>query len=72
MPGEDVDYLNSQLIEFEKCRIRSGKYEVALDKLKTAAVSQEASPWWKRGEVVIGGVAVSFAVGGIIGYLIAK
>lgn len=72
MKGDDVDFLNGKMVAFEQCQAKEAEYREALDKLKGQASIQEADPWWKSGEVVVGGVVVSFAVGGLIGFLIAR
>ena len=72
MRGIDVDYLNGQIILLEQCQAREREYATTLENLKGKALDQEQLPWWKSGEVVVGGVAVGFAFGGLIGYLLAK
>ncbi len=72
MRGLDVDFINGQLVEFEQCQGREAEYRAILDELKGKSVLQEAEPWWKSGEVVVGGIVVTFAVGGLLGFLLAK
>lgn len=71
MKGPDVDYLNSQMIAFEQCQAKEKEFSALVENLKGKALVQEEAPWWKQGEVVIGGVVVSFALGGLIGWAVA-
>lgn len=68
MTERDAKTVGDQLVLLEKCDARLK----ALASGVTVATTPEPPAFWQQPEVVVGGVVVSFAVGGLIGWLAAR
>lgn len=71
LKGEDVDKLNSFVLDCDQDRARLEAAVMTLEDAKAVAATPNES-FWRQPEVVVGGVVVSFALGGLIGWALAR
>lgn len=62
---ESLDKIAAQIRIADRCQYEINEYESFTE-------VQQQQAWYSDPKVIIGGVTVSLAVGGLIGYLVAK
>lgn len=70
--GSDTDAIDRELAQGEECLARLAALTKGVDTTKAAEHSAQGLQAWQTPTAVIGGVLVSFAVGGVLGWLVAR